>query len=117
MAKSRNPQRVEHGFVSRDRVRCPDCEDGTPLRSDLRNDGGAVVIGGGQLSGASKDVGVTRASVGCETCGGTGSILTTDIKRLLAAGFSSAEIRTIDRDPYSLPLTPEQAARMRRRMQ
>lgn len=97
---------IHHGFVKVDRVRCPACED----REALRNDGGAKVIGGGQLKGASRDVGITRASVGCEICDGKGSIATSDSERLLRAGIT--DIRKIDRDPYSLPLSQEQAARV-----
>lgn len=95
-----------HGFVRVDRVRCPACED----REALRNDGGAKVIGGGQLRGSSRDVGITRASVGCEICNGKGSIATNDGEMLLRAGLT--EIRKADRDPYSLPLSPDQAARL-----
>ena len=90
-------------------VRCPDCE----YEGALRNDGGAKVVGGGQLKGSTKDVGVTRASAGCPTCGGRGSIPTSDIKTMAKAGIERPALA--DRDPYSLPLTPEQAARMRRR--
>lgn len=89
-----NPPRVRQGFVTRDRVRCPACED----RDALRNDGGAKIIGGGQLKGSTKDVGLTTAAAGCEVCQGRGWLEPTDQEA---------------RDPYSLPLTPEQAARMR----
>jgi len=97
--KPANPPRARQGFVTRDRVRCPACED----REALRNDGGAKVIRGGQLNGATVDVGITTASAGCEVCkpfGSRGWIEPTDQEA---------------RDPYSLPLTPEQAARMRTR--
>jgi len=87
---------VRQGFVTRDRVRCPACED----REALRNDGGVKIIGGGQLSGATKDVGLTTAAAGCEICKGKGWLPPTDEEA---------------RDPYSRPLTPEQAAKMRRR--
>lgn len=106
MPRGKNPIESTHGFVKVDRVRCPACED----REALRNDGGAKVIGGGQLRGSSKDVGITRASVGCELCGGKGSIATSDVKALMAAGIANAA--KADRDPYSLPLSPEQAARV-----
>lgn len=95
------------GFVSVQHVRCPDCE----YEDALRNDGGAKVIGGGQLKGSTIDVGITRASVGCETCNGKGSIPTNDLAALLRAGIDNA--RLADRDPYSLPLSPEQAARIK----
>jgi len=97
---------VHHGFVSATRVRCPDCED----RGALRNDGGAKVIGGGQLKGSTVDVGITTASAGCETCKSKGWISTSDSEALLRAGYTN--IRKIERDPYSLPLSPEQAARV-----
>lgn len=76
-------------------MRCPACED----REALRNDGGAKIIGGGQLNGATKDVGLTTAAAGCEVCKGRGWCEPTDEEA---------------RDPYSRPLSPEQAARMRR---
>jgi hypothetical protein len=97
---------VHHGFVRVDRVRCPACED----RDALRNDGGAKIIGGGQLRGSTRDVGITRASVGCEICNGKGSISTNDPEALLRAGIT--EVRKTDRDPYSMPLSPEQAAKL-----
>lgn len=106
--KTRNPPRDDSRFVGRDRVRCPACED----RGALRNDGGAKITGGGQLRGSTKDVGVTRASAGCELCAGRGSIFVTDTEKLLAAGFTRAEIRVIGLDPMSLALRPEQAAKL-----
>ena len=99
-------QQPTQGFVSVDRVRCPDCED----RDALRNDGGAKVIGGGQLKGSTVDVGITTASAGCESCRSKGWIPTNDPEALLRAGIT--DVRKIERDPYSMPLSPEHAARV-----
>lgn len=77
-------------------VRCPDCE----YEGALRNDGGAVVVGGGQLRGATHDVGVTRASAGCPTCAGRGAIPTNDLEALLRAGIDHPRLASID--PYAL---------------
>lgn len=49
-------------------MRCPDCE----YEGALSTDGRPVIIGGGQLRGASHYVGLTKATNGCETCEGTG---------------------------------------------
>lgn len=59
------------------------------------------MIGGGQLRGASRYVGLTKASNGCELCEGTGAISTSDRERLLAAGYDPF---TSHLDPYSKDL-------------
>ena len=55
-------------FVRITHKRCPACED----RGALTNDGRPRIIGGGQLRGASKYVGLTKASSGCDNCEGKG---------------------------------------------
>ena len=94
--------------MSRERVRCPACED----REALRNDGGAKVVGGGQLKGATKDVGVTTAASGCELCKSKGWISAKDVKALLIAGIDAP--RLAEKDPYSYGIKPS-AALLRRR--
>ena len=87
---------MRQGFVKVEFVRCPDCE----YEEALRNDGGAKIIGGGQLKGATKDVGVTRASAGCPTCEGRGAIPTSDLAALIRAGIDNPRLASID--PYAL---------------
>ncbi len=73
------------------------------------------MVGGGQLRGSTKDVGVTTAASGCEYCNGRGWIPASDVVALLKAGIENP--RLAEKDPYSLPMTPEQAARMHRKAQ
>lgn len=71
--RPRNPARHESGFVRITHKRCPDCE----IEERLTTDGRARVISGGQLRGASRYVGLSKASKSCETCrpyGGNGYI-------------------------------------------
>lgn len=69
MAKnSRKTHQQPRGFVRITHKRCPDCE----YEGNLSTDGRPVIIGGGQLRGASRYVGLTKATNGCETCEGTG---------------------------------------------
>lgn len=82
-------------FVRITHVRCPACEQ----EGLLNNEGRSRVVGGQQLRGASKYVGLTKASRGCEICDGSGSIETTDRERLLAAGYDPQYAWM---DPYAL---------------
>jgi hypothetical protein len=66
--KPANPPPQHKGFVRITHKRCPACED----RGALSTDGRPLVISGGQLRGASSYVGLTKASAGCEVCGGQG---------------------------------------------
>jgi hypothetical protein len=87
MAKgSRQTPRHQHGFVRITHQRCPACED----RGALNNEGRAYVLRGGQLRGATKDVGMTRASAGCEVCDGQGWLPVTGLESI---------------DPYALKRT------------
>lgn len=70
MSRTGQPHQQHQGFVRITHKRCPDCE----YEGALNTDGRAVIVGGGQLRGASRYVGLTKATHGCETCGGTGSI-------------------------------------------
>lgn len=75
MSGKGRPERQSLGgrFVRITHKRCPDCE----IEGRLTTDGRARIIGGGQLRGASRYVGLTKASKGCETCkpyGGHGYI-------------------------------------------
>jgi hypothetical protein len=72
--------------------RCPACED----RGALTTDGRPVIIGGGQLRGATSYVGLTKASAGCEVCKGSGWVEPEDT-----------------RDPYSKALQPSEALKRR----
>jgi DnaJ-class molecular chaperone len=103
--KPANGPRHKHGFVRIDYVRCPDCE----ANGALRNDGGAIVVSGGQLRGSSEDVGVTTRASGCPTCKGKGAIRTDDLEALMKAGI---ELPTIaDLDPYAIPPRPRPSHR------
>jgi len=66
--KSTSPPVHHHGFVRIQHKRCPDCE----YEGSLSTDGRPLIVGGGQLRGATQLVGLTKASRGCETCGGEG---------------------------------------------
>lgn len=65
-----NPPRHVDGFVLITHVRCPDCE----YNGYLNNQGRPIVVEGGALRGASRDVGLVTMAHGCPTCEGTGSI-------------------------------------------
>ena len=73
-----NPPRHKNGFVRITHIRCPACED----RRALTTDGRARVIGGGQLRGASRYTGLTKASFGCEVCEGKGWLEPTDLESI-----------------------------------
>lgn len=96
MSRNARPQRNKHGFVNIEYVRCPDCE----VEGHLRNDGGAIVIEGGALRGATRDVGVVTAAHGCPTCKGKGAIRADDLEALLGAGIDHASL--VGLDPYAL---------------
>jgi RecJ-like exonuclease len=83
--KPANPPRQQQGFVTITHKRCPDCE----YEGNLNTDGRSRVVSGSQLRGASQYVGLTKASVGCETCAGKGYL-----------EVESGSIESID--PYAL---------------
>lgn len=68
--KPANEPQHQRGFVRITHKRCPDCE----YEENLTTDGRPIVVGGGQLRGASSYVGLTKATRGCETCEGNGFI-------------------------------------------
>jgi RecJ-like exonuclease len=68
--RATNPPQHSQGFVRITHERCPDCE----YEGNLSTDGRPIVIGGGQLRGATSYVGLTKATHGCDTCKGKGYI-------------------------------------------
>lgn len=76
--KPSNPPREKQGFVTITHIPCPACLD----RDDLTTDGRARIVGGGQLRGASRYVGLTKASIGCEVCEGRGWMVPTDLESI-----------------------------------
>lgn len=89
MSRTKQPPQHQRGFVRITHRRCPDCD----IEGALNTDGRPIVVSGGQLRGASKYVGLTKATVGCETCLGTGFL---EVNPLSPESI----------DPYALKVKP-----------